>query len=604
MSPLDASAIAKLLVEFGQRTALRGGNPYRARAYYRAADTLRSLAIPIGRLIREGRLRELPGVGSAIAEIIAKLHDTGTHPMLERSRQEFPAGLLELLTIPGLRPDKVLKLHRELGVSNIDELEQAARDDRLASIKGLGPALQKKILQGIEIKRRGHGQRHLHRAAEFLSAAEKHLRDSDLRVGRITPAGDFRRGWQLVSDLSLVAEIENLDTAPSALRVSDQLTVYLTDASRYGITLLLATGADPHLADLRALAARSGFVLDGSGLHRDGDVVAAAREEDIYRCLGLPFIPPELREGRGELDLAMAGSLPELVSDADLRGILHVHTDASDGVHDLERLAEAARERGYRYLGIADHSRSAGYAGGLSIEEIEIQHADIDRLNARYRNSLRIFKGIESDILPDGTLDYPDEILARFDFVVASVHSRFALDRERQTARMLRAVANPYTTILGHMTGRQLLRRRGYDIDIERVLAACAEHAVAVEINANPWRLDLDWRWHGRALDLGCMMSINPDAHSVAELDLTHWGVEMARKGGVPKQRVLNCLVLGDIAEYFAARKLKRSAVRRPARQRRPAAANARAARRKPGIPVRNLPARRAARAVAKGRRR
>jgi DNA polymerase (family 10) len=519
-------------------------------------------------------------------------------------RQELPAGLLELLNIPGLRPDKVLKLHRELGVSSIDELEQAARDNRLASIKGLGPALQKKILQGIEIKRRGHGRRHLHRAAEFLSVAEKHLRDSDLGVGRITPAGDFRRGCELVSDLSLVAEIENLETAPSALRVNDQLTVYLTDASRYGITLLLATGADPHLADLRALAARRGFVLDGSGLHRDGDVVvAAAREEDIYRCLGLPFIPPELREGRGELERAMAGSLPELVSDADLRGILHVHTDASDGVHDLERLAEAARQRGYGYLGIADHSRSAGYAGGLSIEEIEIQHADIDRLNARYRNSLRIFKGIESDILPDGTLDYPDEVLARFDFVVASVHSRFALDRERQTARILRAVANPYTTILGHMTGRQLLRRPGYDIDIERVLAACAEHAVAVEINANPWRLDLDWRWHGRALDLGCIMSINPDAHSVAELDLTHWGVEMARKGGVPKECVLNCLSLGDIAEHFAARKLRRTVARRPARQRRPAAANARAARQKPGIPARDLRRRNAARPVAKGRR-
>jgi DNA polymerase (family X) len=234
--------------------------------------------------------------------------------------------------------------------------------------------------------------------------------------------------------------------------------------------------------------------------------------------------------------------------------VLHAHTDLSDGVDTLEVMAEATRSRGYQYFGVADHSRSAHYAGGLSIDEIAAQHAEIDHLNRKNEDGFRVLKGIESDILADGSLDYPDEVLASFDFVVASVHSRFRLDRQAQTERIIRAVSSPRTTILGHMTGRQLMRRPGYEVDIPRVLAACAEYGVAVEVNGNPWRLDLDWRWHQTALELGCMMSINPDAHSTREIDLMHWGVEMARKGGVPKGRVLNCLPLAKLESYLAAR--------------------------------------------------
>jgi DNA polymerase (family 10) len=577
MPPLDASAVAKLLIEFGHRTALRGGNPYRSRAYYRAAESLLALAAPLQDIIRQDRLREIPGVGDAIADIISKLHETGTHPGLERMRKEVPAGLLELLNIPGLRPDKVLKIHRELGISSLDELERSAREDRLKNIKGLGAALQRKILEGIEIKRGARGQRHLHRAAELLSAAEHNLRGSGLELDRITAAGEFRRGCELISNLSLVAETMQLEGPPDILRLSEHLTIHLTDKNRYGVTLLFATGSSKHLEELQTIANEKGLVLEPDALRRGDEIVAAATEEDIYGALGMPFIEPELREGRGELRRAIAGKLPVLVTDRDLRGILHAHTDASDGVHRLEQMAEATRERGYGYFGIADHSRSAGYAGGLSIEEIEAQHALIDRLNAGYAGKFRIFKGIESDILPDGALDYPDPVLARFDFVVASVHSRFALDREAQTARIVRAAANPYTTILGHMTGRQLLRRPGYDLDVERVLAACAEYGVAVEINGNPWRLDLDWRWHAKALELGCMMSINPDAHSMSELDLAHWGVKMARKGGVPKERVLNCLGLREIAAFFETRRSRNI----PASTSEPPRARARAASRR-----------------------
>ena len=243
------------------------------------------------------------------------------------------------------------------------------------------------------------------------------------------------------------------------------------------------------------------------------------------------------------------------MTDEDIRGILHAHTDRSDGADTLEAMAEATRSRGYEYFGVADHSKSAHYAGGLTVDEINEQHAEIDRLNAKYGDRFLIFKGIESDILPDGSLDYPDNVLATFDFVVASVHGRFNLDRKSQTERILSAVANPYTTILGHMTGRQLLRRPGYEIDIEKVLAACARHGVAVEINANPWRLDLDWRWHEKAIALGCLMSINPDAHSTSEINLTHWGVEMARKGGVPRQKVLNSLSLSAFRKHLKSRR-------------------------------------------------
>jgi DNA polymerase (family 10) len=398
----------------------------------------------------------------------------------------------------------------------------------------------------------------MHKADELLRSAEKHLKEARPEIIRITRAGDFRRGSELAGDLSLVAEVTELPGGPQAITAGGQLTANLTDAAHYGVTLLLATGSDAHVAGLRAVAAGENMILDEKGLRRGNKVLAAATEDAIYKALDMQMVPPELREGRDEIAQALAGTLPKLVADSDIVGILHAHTDRSDGVDTLETMAEATRKRGYQYFGVSDHSRSAHYAGGLSVEEIVEQQAEADRLNRGYGNAFRIFKGIESDILSDGSLDYPEDVLARFDFIVASVHGQFRMDRAAQTERIIRAVSNPYTTVLGHMTGRQLLRRHGYDIDVEKVLGACAEHGVAVEINANPWRLDLDWRWHQAALRLGCTMSINPDAHSTREIDLTHWGVEMARKGGVPKERVLNCLNKEEFADYLANRRDQR----------------------------------------------
>jgi DNA polymerase (family X) len=556
---LDASSVATLLRELAQRSALRADNPFRTKAYARAAENVLALSLPMDQVIAQDRLRGIPGVGDAIAEIIKKLHATGTHPALEKMRKEIPAGVLEMLIVPGLRADKVLKLYQELGLSSLAELEEAARGGRLQKIKGLSASLQTKILRGIEMQRSGQGRWHMHRATELLKTAEKHLREARPDIIRISAAGDLRRGCELVGDLSIVAEVSDLPSSPSILRAGGEFTAHLTDTAHYGITLLLATGSDAHLASLRRVAAEQGMSLDANGLQRGGKLVAADSEESIYGALGMQPVPPELREGRSEVAQALAGTLPELVTDRDIAGILHAHTKRSDGLDTLEAMADATLSRGYKYFGVADHSRSAHYAGGLSQEEIGEQQTEADSLNRKYGRRFRIFKGVESDVLADGSLDYSDEVLETFDFVVASVHSRFNMDRASQTERVIRAVSNPYTTILGHMTGRQLLRRPGYDIDIEEVLVACAERGVAVEINANPWRLDLDWRWHELALTLGCLMSINPDAHSTRELDLIHWGVEMARKGGVPKDRVLNCLSDHELAAYLQKRRARRT---------------------------------------------
>jgi DNA polymerase (family 10) len=561
MAELDASAVAELLLEFGRRGALRGGNPYRSRAYARAAESLLAVTEPLSRLVAQDRLREIPGVGEAIADIIGKLHATGTHPALETMRRDVPAGVVDMLSIPGLRPDQVSRLHKELGLDSLEALEEAARADRVSCVKGLGPALQRKILQGIDIRRRGRGMRHIHRAAELLEAAAANLAKSNPALCRIVPAGEFRRGCELVGDLSLVAQVPEPRQGPGIVASPGSLAIHLADAGHYGATLLFATGSQAHLQKLRDRAGERGFILDAQGLRKGNQVIAAASEADIYQALGLPFIEPELRESGDEIGLAAQRKLPRLVSNEDIRGILHAHTDRSDGADTLEAMAEATKQRGYRYFGVADHSKSAHYARGLSEAEIAEQHAEIDRLNAGYRGAFRILKGIESDILADGSLDYEDAVLARFDFVVASVHSRFRLDRKTQTERIIRAVANPHTTILGHMTGRLLLRRAGYDVDVEKILAACAAHGVAVEINANPWRLDLDWRWHQRALELGCMMSINPDAHSIREIDLARWGVAMARKGGVSANRVLNCLDLRELMRHLRERKIAQARV-------------------------------------------
>jgi DNA polymerase (family 10) len=552
----DAAAVAKILRELAQRMELESGDPYRARAYARAAENLSLIPQPLDHLIREDRLTEIPGIGEAIAAVITKIHQTGHHSGLDAMREKVPESVLEMLHIAGLKPDRIRKLYTDLGIDSVEALEKAARNDKLKTLKGYGPAFQAKVIRGIEMSRRPQG-RHLHRAATAIAYATNEIARVHTDWTNITPAGDFRRGCELVSDLALVAVDPRHRGEPNTM-THGELTVHLAAPERYGITLLFATGSDQHIDALAKLAQKRGMALDAKGLRRKSRIVASATEESIYKALGLPFIPPELRETGEEVQQAVKGNVPILVTRDDLHGILHAHTTESDGADRLRDMAEATHERGYAYLGLTDHSQTAHYAGGLKPDEVPAQQKEIDKFNKRLGKNFHVFKGIESDILGDGSLDYSEDILQTFDLVIASVHSKFRMSEKEQTARILKAIENPYTTILGHVTGRQLLRRPGYEVDMERILKACANHRVAIEINAHPWRLDMDWRWCKRGLELGCMFSIDPDAHSTAEIDNIQWGVLMARKGGVPKERVLNGLSLAQFRAHLEARKERR----------------------------------------------
>jgi DNA polymerase (family 10) len=548
--------------------AMKGGNPYRSRAYSRAADNLALSTIPLGQLIEEGRLTEIPGVGDALAAVITQLYETGEHRSLEKMRTETPQGVLEMLRLPGLRPDRIKKLYSDLGIASVADLEEAARSDHLKATKGFGPAFQAKVLQAIDMSRRPQG-RHLHRAAGALGYATPELARSHPELTMITPAGEFRRGCELVVTLVMVAVDSHTKGKNRTITVGDSLTVHVSSKDRYGITLLLATGSADHIKALRIVAESKGLTLDENGLHKKTHILARETEEGIYEALSLPFIAPELRETGAEVQMALEHKLPALVTTKDIRGVLHAHTTESDGADTLEDMAKATRDRGYAYLGLTDHSQTAHYAGGLKADEVLAQQKQIEKLNKKLGARFRVFKGIESDILPDGSLDYRDDILNTFDLIIASVHSQFRMGKSEQTERIVRAVSNPHTTILGHVTGRQLLRRPGYEVDMESILRACAEHGVAVEINAHPWRLDLDWRWCARGLELGCLFSINPDAHSIDEIDNIQWGVLMARKGAVPADRLLNTMSLAQFEAHLRQRKENQTG--RPKRMRRKA---------------------------------
>jgi DNA polymerase (family 10) len=554
MSKFTTAEISRLLREIGDRMAMRGGNPYRSRAYSRAAENLAISTMPIGQLINEDRLTEIPGIGDALATVITQLYETGEHPSLEKMRSETPQTVLEMLRLPGLRPDRIKKLYSDLGIASVKDLEEAARGDRLKTTKGFGPAFQAKVLQAIDMSRRPQG-RHLHRAAGAFVYSTAELERLHPELTMITPAGEFRRGCELIGTLVMVAVDPHLEGKNHTITGGEGLTVYVTSKNRYGITLLLATGSAQHIVALRIVAESKGCTLDEDGLHEKNRIIACKTEEEIYEALNLPLIAPELRETGAEVQMALERKLPELVTNKDIRGVLHAHTTESDGADTMEGMAKAARDRGYAYLGLTDHSQTAHYAGGLKPAEVKAQQKHIEKLNKKLGAKFRVFKGIESDILPDGSLDYSDDILNSFDLIVASVHSQFRMGKSEQTERIIKAVSDPRTTVLGHVTGRQLLRRPGYEVDMERILQVCAEHDVAIEINANPWRLDLDWRWCARGLELGCLFSINPDAHSTEEIDNTQWGVLMARKGAVPADRVLNTMSLKQFEGHLRRRK-------------------------------------------------
>ncbi len=552
--------IARALRETADLIELTGGNPYRANAFNRAARSIRGLEVPADERLAEGTLTDVSGIGDAMADHVADLLNTGSFDQRDELQNAVPPGLLDLMRVKGLGTKKVRALWKELDITSLDELERAAREDAITRLSGFGAKTQANILENVERLRAYDKQRRYADAVASLRPVLQHLRDAE-DTDRAEVTGPLRRHLETVDRADLLVSTRDVDALQARLdallpggvdRNGDMLTtalrdglplaVHLADPGRFGTAWWRTTGSEAHCAAFE---------------DRLGKPAPRAEEDEVFEAAGLAPIPPELREDDDELDAAAADALPTLIDTDDLHGSLHNHSTYSDGAHSLRTMAETARDMGLSYFGICDHSQSLQVASGLSPDEVRQQWDEIDALNAECAADegppFRVFRGIESDILADGSLDYDDDLLASFDFVVASVHTKFGMTEAEATERVVRAVQNPHTRILGHPTGRLLLRREGYPLDHERVIQACAEEEVAIELNANPYRLDLDWRWIRRAVNQGVLIAINPDAHATAELQYVRWGVAVARKGWLSPAMCLNAKPLDDFAAWIAS---------------------------------------------------
>ena len=578
---MNKARIIEVLAEIGTLLELKGENPFKCRAYANVARGLSSVPEDeLTRLATAHQLQEIKGVGPALAGQLGELVLTGACTFHQELLAATPPGLLEMLKVPGLGPKKAKTIHEQLGVSTLGELEYACTENRLASLAGFGAKTQEKVLAGIAHLRKNAGR--------FLYPVAREAADRLLAMLRALPqvelvevAGSLRRRKEIVQDVDLVCAtadaagvMQAFVTAPgvqevighgptkSSVRVESGLQVDLRAVTRaeYPFALAYFTGSKEHNTSLRGRAKKLALKLNEYGLFRaDETGVPCASEAEVYAALGLKYIAPEMREDAGELEAAEADALPELIEADQLTGVFHCHSTYSDGSASIKDMALAAKQLGYRYLGLSDHSQTAAYARGLKLERLIEQWAEIDQLNAELKD-FRILKGIESDILPDGRLDYEDEVLARFDFVIGSVHANFNLDREAQTKRILRAIENPYLTMVGHLTGRLLLARAGLEVDVDAVIDHAAKHHTVLELNANPHRLDLDWRHLKRAQEKGVTLSINPDAHSTDALANTAIGAGIARKGWVRAASVLNARPLDQVLEFLAAQRRAKGA--------------------------------------------
>lgn len=530
MENKDIARVFKLCAKLME---LHEENPFRTRAMATASFRIEKLPFPARSASLE-TLSQQDKIGKSTAEKILQVVNSGTFTELDSLLENTPQGVLELLQIKGLGPKKVLIIWKSLNIESIGELYYACNENRLIEAKGFGLKTQQDIKKSIEFSMASQGWYHW---AKITDSAEKIFQvfQEALPQCRISFSGAYRRKSEILEKVDMVVSadhvsledvIRSLDFEFDINRERGQINfrdqngvpfeILASATDSFAKNLLIGTGSPEHITRLEA----------------EGALAPLETEQLIYRALGLDYIEPELREGGQEIEWAKEKQLPKLIDYADLQGSLHNHSTYSDGVHSLEEMARYCQtDLKLQYLGICDHSKTAVYAGGLSIDTVQAQWSEIDALNEKLA-PFKIFKGIESDILPDGSLDYPEEILSGFDFVVASVHSGLKMDRDRATERLIKAIENPYTTILGHPTGRLLLSRAGYPIDFEKVIDACAANQVIIEINANPLRLDLDWRWHQYALKQGVLLSINPDAHRVEGFYDMHYGVQIARKGG------------------------------------------------------------------------
>ncbi len=569
-------SVAKTMQEIALLLELKGENPFKSRAYYNAARTLELLGEEeLRRLVQEDKLQEVQGIGTALNEKIKELVSTGSLKYYEELKAEIPEGLLEMLKVPGLGPRKIKTLHDMLGVKTLGELEYACKENRLVGLKGFGAKTQENIMKGIAFLRRSQGLYFYNEAHQIALDLLASLRDFPGLL-EVSLAGSIRRCKEIVKDIDLVASstdpagltryfaelpqvaeiVARGETKVSVqLREGIQADLRVVEAEAYPFALHHFTGSKEHNTALRQRAKAMDMKINEYGLFRGEERLAGKSEADLFRALGLTYIPPELRENYGEIEAAEKWELPELVEEGDIQGIFHLHSVYSDGINSLEEMVRFCRDVGFTYVGISDHSQTAFYAGGLKEADLREQMEAIDRLREKYPE-IAIFKGIESDIKSDGSLDYPDAILEQLDLVIASVHSGLGMPGEKMTARLLTALDHPRVTMLGHPTGRLLLGRESYSLDLEKVLEKALENGVIIELNASPARLDLDWRHLKKVKEMGLMVSINPDAHSLEDIQDTRLGVAMARKGWLEKKDVFNTRSREEVEAYLRTRQL------------------------------------------------
>src|SRR5437660_9512538 len=583
---MDKNQIAAIFEEVAVLLALKeDSNPYEGRAYENAARAINALDGDIEQLVRTGKLKGTPGLGSTIIKRVEELVNTGHLASYHELRASTPHIKLQMLRIPGVGPKKINVIYDKLHINSIAELEQACREDKIAHLPGFGKKTQDNIMQGLAFLAQ-HADRFLYPVAEEEAERIRSALAELPEIVRLQVAGSLRRRRETVKDIDMVASVadESGDDArrgimdfftkqPSIQAITGKgetkssvilgsgiaMDLRVVKDSQFPSTLHHFTGSKEHHIALRRRALSMNMTINDYGLFKGKEPnlepVPCKTEADIYAALGMEYIEPELREDMGEIEAAVHGTLPVLVQESDLRGVMHVHSVWSDGQNTIREIAEECIARGYQYLGITDHSKAAAYAGGLTEERLRLQHEEIDHLNKEFAGDLRILKGTECDILKDGVLDYADEVLAELDFVVASIHSNFNLSPAEQTQRMIRAISHPYVDIIGHPTGRILLGRAGYALDMEAVIDAAAAHNVCIEVNANPARLDMDWRFVKRARDRGVKITIDPDAHVLAGLDVIRYGIGVARKGWLSAGDVLNTMETEALLDFFRRRR-------------------------------------------------
>ena len=564
---LDRKTASRKLREIARLLELHGENPHRIRAFANASRSVEKVDGDLEALVASGEILGVRGIGKGTAAVLADMAQGVEPAVVTELDGKTPPGVKELLQISGLGPKKVRALWSDLGITSPGELEYACGENRLLELPGFGPASQKTVLDSVHFYLANRESHLVHRAWDVATELMGRMSGMD-GLDNVTPTGQLRRGAETVSVVEVVAVGHENVVGKAATKIlegaqrtaeggwsgvfRETYLVRITAAmpGNLGWELLRTTGSEAHIDALGHRAARVGMRLDGEGLWTGDRLIPCPDEEALYDVLGCRWVPPELRNGGLEVELANRGELPDLVVLSDLRGALHNHTTDSDGNASVEDMARAAGELGWEFIGFGDHSPAAHYANGLSAERLQHQAAGIDTLNSR-GDLPQLVKGLEADILPDGSLDVPEVCRDELQYAVASVHSSFQMSKEAQTERVISALRDPSCRVLGHPTGRLLLARPGYEIDLDRVLEACAENGVAVEINASPYRLDLDHIWARKAMAMGVPLMINPDAHSTEGLEDVRWGIMVARRAGATARDILNC---GDVEGWLSSR--------------------------------------------------